>query len=347
MSQKPDFSRFKAVERKAVRLSDQDLVKLGRLNERAFPLLIEPSLPGVNLNAWAEGHRGEVDAKLGEHGAILFRGFAVGGVTGFESFVNASCGAALRYSERSSPRSQVEGNVYTSTDHPASQTIFLHNEQSYSLTFPLRIIFHCVTAPEEGGATPIADVRRVYQRLRPELRQRFAELGYLYVRNFGDGFGLSWQTAFQTEDQAVVEDYCRANEIAWEWKSEGRLRTRQLRRALGRHPGTGEPVWFNHLTFFHVSTLEEPVRSSLLNEFAAEDLPNNTFYGDGSAIEPEVLEELRAAYHAETVSFPWQEGDILMMDNMLAAHGRAPFKGPRKIVVAMSNPFPWSEVAAV
>jgi hypothetical protein len=32
-------------------------------------------------------------------------------------------------------------------------------------------------------------------------------------------------------------------------------------------------------------------------------------------------------------------GDILMVDNMLVAHGREPFSGPRKILVAMAEPF--------
>jgi alpha-ketoglutarate-dependent taurine dioxygenase len=39
------------------------------------------------------------------------------------------------------------------------------------------------------------------------------------------------------------------------------------------------------------------------------------------------------------VAFPWQKGDILMVDNMLAAHGREPFTGPRKIMVAMAELF--------
>ena len=27
----------------------------------------------------------------------------------------------------------------------------------------------------------------------------------MYVRNFGDGFGLDWRTVFQTDDRAAVE----------------------------------------------------------------------------------------------------------------------------------------------
>jgi alpha-ketoglutarate-dependent taurine dioxygenase len=177
------------------------------------------------------------------------------------------------------------------------------------------------------------------------VRQRFIEKQYMYTRNFGDGFGLSWQTAFQTSDRRAVEDYCRRNDIKAEWKEDGRLRTQQVRRAVARHPRTGEQAWFNHLTFFHFSTLGPTVREALLTMFREEDLPNNTYYGDGSPIEPEVLDELRAAYLQETVSFPWQKGDILMLDNMLASHGREPYSGARKVLVGMAEPFSWEHIS--
>jgi hypothetical protein len=68
-----------------------------------------------------------------------------------------------------------------------------------------------------------------------------------------------------------------------------------------------------------------------------EEPPRNACYGDGSAIEDEALEEIRAAYDRETVVFPWQPRDVLLLDNMLAAHGRRPYRGTRKIVVGIGQ----------
>ncbi|MFL6253469.1 MAG: TauD/TfdA family dioxygenase, partial [Pyrinomonadaceae bacterium] len=177
------------------------------------------------------------------------------------------------------------------------------------------------------------------------VRERFAEKGWMYVRNFGDGLGLDWRTVFQTTERAVVEEHCRRHGIEFEWKDGGRLRTRSVRPAVARHPRTSEMVWFNHATFFHVTTLEPPVRELLMREFDERDLPTNTFYGDGSPIEESVADELREAYRQETVVFPWQRGDLLVLDNMLTAHGRRPYAGERRILVGMAEPVSHDEIS--
>jgi alpha-ketoglutarate-dependent taurine dioxygenase len=347
MAPNPGFDKFRPAARSPLRLTQETLIRTGYLDEsRKCPLVIQPAMDGVDLCSWAEKHHPLIETEVAQHGAILFRGFNLGSVEKFETFVQASSGGALDYKERSSPRSQVSGNIYTSTDYPPSYPIFLHNEQSYNLVFPLRILFFCVTPAETGGETPIADSRRVLARIDPAVRERFRAKGYMYVRNFGDGMGLSWQEAFRTSEPADVEAYGRENDIQLEWKDGGRLRTRQVRHAVARHPKTGEEAWFNHATFFHVTTLVPQVRDSVLAEFSAEDLPNNTCYGDGSPIEPEVMDHLREVYAQETISFPWQQGDVLLLDNMLMSHGRAHFTGPRKILVGMAQPCRWADVQA-
>jgi alpha-ketoglutarate-dependent taurine dioxygenase len=336
---------FSGVKRKAVRLSPEGLIATSYLNpERQFPLVMKPRTENLDLSGFAAENRASIETALEKHGAILFRGFQVKSVQEFERFVTSVSGKALEYKERSSPRSQISGRVYTSTDYPPDKSIFLHNEQSYNLVFPMRISFFCGKVAQTGGATPIADTRKVFERIAPEIRERLIARKYQYVRNFGDGFGLNWKEAFQTKQRAEVEEYCRANQIECEWKPGNRLRTKQVRRVAARHPKTGDWVWFNHLTFFHIDTLDPAIREEVVKAFGEENLPNNTYYGDGCRIEEEVMAHLRDAYQQESVLFNWEEGDILMLDNMLAAHGREPYTGERRVAVAMAAPWEWDRV---
>jgi len=321
-----------------VEVTGEALVRYGSLPIGDLPLLVEPAVPGVDIMAWVAANRDLLEEKLRHHGGILFRGFDLQRAEDLEAFIGVFSGQSLEYRERSSPRKAVKGNIYTSTDYPPAYPIFLHNENSYQSEWPLRIFFSCRIPPATGGETPIADCRKVYARIDPEIRERFARRNWMYVRNFGEGFGLSWQTVFQTSDPMEVEEHCRRKGIDIEWKEDGGLRTCAIRPAIARHPRTGDLIWFNHATFFHISTLEPEIQQALLDGFDESDLPANTYYGDGEPIEPEVMDHLREAYREETVSFPWQKGDLLLLDNMLIAHGRAPFTGSREILVGMSEP---------
>lgn len=342
---KPSSIGIKQVRRKALSVSQDELIRAECLHpDKPLPLVIQPAIDGVNLIAWAAKNRAFIETALCKHGAILFRGFGLRAVEELEQFIKATACEIMQYRERSSPRHEVGDRIYTSTDYPADQSIFPHNEHSYSLTFPLKLFFFCVTPAGHGGETPIADCRKIFQRISPGLRERFMERKWMFVRNFGSRFGLSWETVFQTTNRAEVEEYCRRNWIEFEWKSDNGLKTRQVRPAVSTHPKTGELVWFNHATFFHVSTLPLQVREGVLSACNEEDLPNNTYYGNGSPIEPHELDELRAAYLQETIAFRWQEGDILMLDNMLTAHSRAPYAGPRKILVGMADPFDRTDI---
>ncbi|MEP0752182.1 amino acid adenylation domain-containing protein [Trichocoleus sp. Lan] len=335
--EKSNFSKFKNIKPKAVTLPKGELVKTEDLQVgETFPLVLKPAVNEVDIIDWAKNNQEFIQTKLLQHGAILFRGFNEPLVSVFEQFAQAICPQLFgEYGDL--PREGVSGRVYGSTPYPADKAILFHNESSHLHRWPLKIWFFCVKAAQQGGETPIIDCRKVYQLLDSQLKEIFAEKQIMYVRNYTNGLDVSWQEFFRTTDKSVVEDYCRKAAIEFEWREDNGLRTRQIRLAISKHPKTGETVFFNQLFLHHVSCLDPAVRTSLLSVFGEENLPRNVYYGDGTTIEDSVIAEIQEIYRQASVSFPWQEGDILMLDNMLAAHSRNPFTGSRKIVVAMGE----------
>ncbi len=307
-----------------------------------FPGLVEAGANTVDtgirvLLDLVRSERERLRSDLSTRGALLFRGFKIGSVDGFDQLVRELSGKPLEYTERSSPRSAIKGQIYTSTDYPPSESIFLHNENSYQASWPRTLFFYCVEPPTTQGATPLADTRRVYRAIDPEVRDEFERRGWMVVRNFHPYFGPDWRHVFGTDDRGAVGSYCAARGIELEWHGES-LRTRAVRRAVHEHPRTGERVWFNHATFFHVTTLPTETAQELRALFGEKELPTNTYYGDGGAIPEDVMDHLRDCYRGAMTRFDYLRDDILVIDNMLVSHGREPFTGPRRIAVAMADP---------
>lgn len=278
-----------------------------------------------------------VDDQLHHIGGFLFRGFDIANAEVFNNFARAFNHDLLNYDYASTPRSEVSGGVYTSTEYPAHQVIPLHNEQAYTSNWPLKIWFHCVTASEVGGETPIANSREVYNKISPEIRERLVERGLMYVRNYGNGLDLPWQNAFGTNDKATVEKFCHDNGISFTWKDDGELQTKQVCQVIANHPKTNDIIWFNQAHLFHISNLDPSIKETLISIVGEENLPRNVYYGDGTAIEDETLQHVRDVLDECQISFAWQPGDIMMLDNMLTAHGRSSFSGERKVIVAMAE----------
>jgi ribulose-5-phosphate 4-epimerase/fuculose-1-phosphate aldolase/alpha-ketoglutarate-dependent taurine dioxygenase len=291
----------------------------------------------VDLVEWVSVNKNLIDEAFLKHGALLFRGFKVEGEKQFNVFTQQLSTELMDYAEPSTPRSKVVEKVYTSTEYPKEQFIAMHNEHSYSTSWPHKIWFYCAQAPLIGGETPIADSRKVYEKIDPAVREEFIRKGVMYVRNFSNDLDLPWSVVFQTYKKEEVEAYCRKANIAFEWKTDGNLRTKQICQAVIQHPQTQESVWFNQAHLFHVSNLEAHVQAYLMEQCGESNLPRNTYFGDGTPIPMNYLQEIRNAYELSKMTFPWQEGDVLMLDNMLYAHGRNPFDGPRKILVAMAE----------
>jgi hypothetical protein len=174
--------------------------------------------------------------------------------------------------------------------------------------------------------------------LPPSVRQNFEHKGIMYVQNLhgGSGFGKSWQDTFETADRTAVESRLQSAHAEYEWRN-GDLRIVQRRPSVITDRDTNEPVWFNQADQWHASNLDAETRAALLEVIPEEELPLNAYYGDGSSIPPEDLDEVRRAYREQTALFKWERGDFLVVDNALVAHGRRPYAGERKILLAMGS----------
>jgi alpha-ketoglutarate-dependent taurine dioxygenase len=299
-------------------------------------LLLVQAAPGDrDISSFAEAHRQEIQAALLEHGGVLLRGFEVRTVEDFGRFIEASGLERIEYLYRSTPRTTVADKIFTTTEYPPQQEILLHNENAYQRDWPLKVSFCCLITANSGGATPIGDMRQITAAIGPRLLERFAERGVRYVRHYRSHIDLPWQVVFQTEDPEQVSEFCRAEGLEHEWLDAETLRTSQTAQGTAAHPLTGEQIFFNQAHLFHVSSLGPAGAESLIKLFGADRLPRHATYGDGEEIAPEDLEQVRSAFRRHEVSFPWQPGDVLLLDNMQVAHGRRPYRGQRKVLAAL------------
>lgn len=327
------MSQLSGARRRVVPFGEMVAVELPA-DGRSLPLLVRPAAADVALAGWIGANRDQVRLWLDRYGAVLFRGFGMADATGLAALLRATGAEPLDYTERSSPRRELGGRVYTSTEHPAHADILLHCENSYQASWPALLMFLCRVPAETGGETPLADTRRIRGRLPPDLVDRFAAHGVMYRRCLDGRLGLSWQDVLGTADRDEAERRCVARGLRFSWRADGALRTEAVRPLVDRHPGTGEPIWFNHMLFFHPSSLTPEAQAAFAG-LASEDLPNDTRFGDGSAVPEAAVAALREAHRREEVRFTWEAGDVLLLDNMLTAHGRGVFTGRREVLVAM------------
>lgn len=283
--------------------------------------------------------RSELDQRLDASGAILFRGFEITSEQAFQTVVDAVAKDRVKYIYRSTPRHEVADRIYTATEYPKTFPIPLHNENSFQRDWPMRLLFCCSIPAASRGNTPLAYTKKVTQRIDPSIQELFKSKGVMYVRNYGMGVDLPWETVFQTKDRDEVESFCRLNGLDFEWLPRNRLRTRQVCQGMARHPRTGDELWFNQAHLFHPSSLDPQTLAGLRRLLKEEELPRNACLGDGSEIAADVLAHIRSAFEVEKMVFNWERGDVLLVDNMLVCHGREPYEGERKILVAMAEPY--------
>ncbi len=318
------------------------MMKTGFLCDREImPCVVEPETTaeaGIDtLLSWCEANRSMLGKLLCQHGALLFRGFDVPDALAFNTFARAQGAPLQNYVGGDSLRSEIGDKIYTSTEFGSDEELYLHNELSYAGWHPSHVFFYCKIPPTRGGQTTIADGRELFKAMKPTVSEKFAERGVAYVQNLhsGEGQGKSWQQTYETDDRDKVEEHCRQHNVEFRWTAHG-LWTRKVTDAVISHPVTGETAWFNQADQFHAFAPSVRIDPALSRETEMELLPCHATYGDGSEISLDDLNEVRRTYIEVEVLYDWQSQDVLMLDNLIAAHGRKPFEGEREILVAMS-----------
>src|SRR5213078_504679 len=285
---------------------------------------------------WAAEHRDALRAAVAEHGSLLVRGLGLRDAAETEA-VFRRLASLMNEREAVTPRRSYSPGVYSSSKWPPNQPMCMHHELSYTLEFPGLMLFACLIAPSDGGATPRADSPTVLRALPTELIKRFERVGWLLIRNYNNDIGASVAEAFGTDDRRAIERYCRANAIEFEWRPDGALRTWQRRSAVVHHPLTGQRCWFNQIAFLNEWTIDPEVRAYLVDLYGEDGLPFNTRFGNGDPIGAELVESINDVYEANRARERWQAGDLMLVDNIRTAHGREPFEGSREMLVAMAD----------
>jgi alpha-ketoglutarate-dependent taurine dioxygenase len=303
--------------------------------DRRSPLVIEPRTSHADLAKLVADPAADIEGRLTKYGALLFRGFAVDGIAAFDAFVGSASREKLDYVYGSTPRTAIGDRIFTATEYPANQEIPMHNENAYQRVWPKKIALCCLVPAATGGETPIADMRAVTAAIGSRLIDKFEAKRVKYVRHYRPFTDVPWQQVFQTEDRGELARFCLANGIAHEWLDAETLRTSQVCQGVAYHPVLGDRVFFNQAHLFHLSSLAPEVARSMVEIFGSDQLPRQTYYGNGEEIPAEDLEAVRKAFREHSLAFPWQAGDVLLLDNMQFAHGRRPFTGQRKVIAAL------------
>ena len=308
------------------------------------PPVLQAGSPG-DPAAWAGEHRGALRTAVLEHGSLLVRGLGLADADTAAAVAGRLADRLVGEREAFAPREPRPGGLLSSTPWQANQPMCMHHELSYTLEVPGLLLFACLTAPTAGGATGVADGPTVLSALPADLVARFEREGWMLTRSYNDEIGASVEEAFGTDDRGAVEGYCRANGIEFDWQPDGGLRTRQRRSAVVRHPVTGQRCWFNQVAFLNQWTLAEEVREYLVDVYGEDGLPFNTRFGNGDPIGEDVVQTLNEVYEAHTARDPWQDGDLLLVDNIRTAHSREAYEGPREVLVGLADPTRLTEPA--
>ena len=322
-------------------------------HDNQWPLIIHAnSACASDLNAsieWLRENKALVEALLLNEGAIYFRDFKLEDTSSFEEFINAFPAQDINYVGGVAPRGGAQGRTYESTKWPNDLKIPMHQEMAYMHRQPNKLCFYCLLAPEADGETLVGNARTLaLDTLDPIFIDKLRTKGLSYERNMRDqntSLGdedldrvhTVWQVQYQTEDKQEVENILTENGYSFSWEEDGSLTSYWNTPAFRNHSVSGQEILFQS---GHGTQTSSAMFGRLYDEkmkgFYAQGThkkPFLTTFGDGELIEQKDIDSLLELYRMAEVKVPYKSGDVLLLDNQLALHGRNTFEGDRAVRV--------------
>jgi len=305
-----------------------------------FPLVLTNTSPTATLTdskAWIEENLEGIKDRLSTSGAVLFRGFPVQSDQDLDTVIASFDYQTFTYEESLSNAVRVNRTqrVFTANEAPPSEGIFLHNEMAQTPIYPTRLFFFCEQAAETQGETSLCRCDQLYAKLKeidPDFIKNCEEKGVKYTNimpngdNPESGQGRGWQTTLGVKTKQEAELRLKELGYSWTWLPDGSLGATSAILPAVKHLKRGTSVFFNQLIAAYQGWGD-------VSHFGAKII----CFGDDSDITDEQMQRVIKAADDLIFDVPWQNGDIALVDNFMAMHGRRPFTGTRKVLASFAT----------
>jgi hypothetical protein len=309
--------------------------------EHVFPLVLKCETADATLEdavSWVVDNRHELIKKVGEHGAILFRGLPLNSPDDCEAFVAAFDLKNFPYIESLSNAVRVNYSerIFSANEAPADVTIYFHHEMAQTPIYPAKLFFFCQQPAEEGGETPLCRSDVLFEKLTercPKFARDCDEKGLRYSNVMPaendpkSGMGRSWKSTLRAETREDAERRLRELGYDWEWLADGSLRATTPVLPAVFEVSPGRKTFFNQLIAAFQGWKDD-----------RNDPSKAIRFGDGSLLDREAVNVATELAYQLAFDLPWQKGDAVLVDNMLAMHGRRTFRGTRKVLASLADP---------
>ncbi len=256
----------------------------------------------------------------------------------FNRFVAAFGLPVFSYQESLSNAVRVNysDRVFTANEAPPEVEIYLHHEMAQTPVSPSVLFFCCISAAEQGGATPVCrsdQLFKAFSRRHPTWTEQLLCKGLRYVTRMpavsdeSSGQGRSWCSTLDVNDKHEAERKLASMGYAYTWQANDELET--LSPVL---PGIVD-LTNGGQSFYH-----QLIAAYRGWPGVRENPSSGVMFGDKTEIPMGLLESLCGMAEDYTTDLRWADGEIAIVNNRMIMHGRRPYSGSRKrrLLVSMA-----------